>query len=227
MPVQTPPPAASPNVRVKIGTDGIKVTGLEQPTRDPAVAALQAQVGVLKQRVERLKEERSELVSEADEASNRETQQAVRERLQSVQGQLLESETGLQQAEDKLAALGVGPLVTETREPDGPPVPGRPDIPDNVLTISVISVLFVGLPMAIGVSRWLWRRAAPAAPALPAAEVERLARLEQSVDAIAIELERISEGQRFVTKLLADSRGLGGAAAEPIRLPQSEAVPRP
>ena len=33
---------------------------------------------------------------------------------------------------------------------------------------------------------------------------DRLARIEQAVDAMAIEVERISEGQRFTTKLLAE-----------------------
>jgi hypothetical protein len=33
----------------------------------------------------------------------------------------------------------------------------------------------------------------------------RLARIEQAVDAIALEVERISEGQRFTTKLLSES----------------------
>ena len=33
---------------------------------------------------------------------------------------------------------------------------------------------------------------------------ERLARIEQAVDAIALEVERISEGQRFTTKLLSE-----------------------
>ena len=33
---------------------------------------------------------------------------------------------------------------------------------------------------------------------------DRLARIEQAVDAMAVEVERISEGQRFTTKLLAD-----------------------
>jgi hypothetical protein len=33
---------------------------------------------------------------------------------------------------------------------------------------------------------------------------ERLVRIEQAVDAIAIEVERIAEGQRFLTKLQAD-----------------------
>ncbi len=33
---------------------------------------------------------------------------------------------------------------------------------------------------------------------------ERLARIEQAVEAIAIEVERVSEGQRFTTKLLSE-----------------------
>lgn len=39
-------------------------------------------------------------------------------------------------------------------------------------------------------------------PSLP--REDRMARLEQAVDAMAIELERIGEGQRYVTRLLAD-----------------------
>jgi len=38
----------------------------------------------------------------------------------------------------------------------------------------------------------------------PAIDDNRLRHLEQAVDAIAIEIERISEGQRFTTKLLAE-----------------------
>jgi hypothetical protein len=41
---------------------------------------------------------------------------------------------------------------------------------------------------------------------LPSDSAQRLERLEQGMDAIAIEIERVSEGQRFVTKLLAESR---------------------
>jgi hypothetical protein len=39
--------------------------------------------------------------------------------------------------------------------------------------------------------------------ASPLAEA-RLARIEQAVDAIALEVERISEGQRFTTRLLSE-----------------------
>ncbi|HVF39634.1 MAG TPA: hypothetical protein VM939_07005 [Gemmatimonadaceae bacterium] len=43
-------------------------------------------------------------------------------------------------------------------------------------------------------------------PQVPAELTARMERMEQSLDAIAVEIERISEGQRFTTKLLADAR---------------------
>jgi hypothetical protein len=42
---------------------------------------------------------------------------------------------------------------------------------------------------------------------------ERLDRMEQGIDAIAVEMERVSEGQRFVTRLLSErsaAPALGG-----------------
>jgi hypothetical protein len=44
----------------------------------------------------------------------------------------------------------------------------------------------------------------PAMNGLGSATDARLERIEQAVDAIAIEIERISEGQRFTTKLLSE-----------------------
>jgi hypothetical protein len=43
-------------------------------------------------------------------------------------------------------------------------------------------------------------------PQIPGEVHNRLERMEQSIDAIAVEIERISEGQRFTTKLLSDVR---------------------
>jgi hypothetical protein len=39
---------------------------------------------------------------------------------------------------------------------------------------------------------------------VPSLTESRLARIEQAVDAIALEVERISEGQRFTTRLLSE-----------------------
>lgn len=41
---------------------------------------------------------------------------------------------------------------------------------------------------------------------------ERMSRIEHAVDAIAIEVERMSEGQRFTTRLLAEQFGDAGRA---------------
>ena len=43
-------------------------------------------------------------------------------------------------------------------------------------------------------------------PQIPGEVLSRLERMEQSIDSIAVEVERISEGQRFTTKLLSEVR---------------------
>jgi hypothetical protein len=44
-------------------------------------------------------------------------------------------------------------------------------------------------------------------PRIPPEVTARLERIEQAVEAVAIEVERISEGQRFTTKLLSAGKG--------------------
>ena len=81
------------------------------------------------------------------------------------------------------------------------------DIPQNVMTITGVFTVFVLFPLAVAASRFIWRRASkiPAQTVALSPQIDqRLERLEQGVDAIAIEVERITEGQRFVTKLLAE-----------------------
>jgi len=87
---------------------------------------------------------------------------------------------------------------------------------DQVTGIMIVFTLAVLMPIAIGIARRLWRRGAPAATA-PGQDVvsPRLDRLEQAVDAIAIEIERISEGQRFVTKVMTE-RPTSARAASPM-----------
>jgi hypothetical protein len=48
----------------------------------------------------------------------------------------------------------------------------------------------------------------------PSLAEARLARIEQAVEAIALEVERISEGQRFTTKLLSEQARL---APKPVQ----------
>ena len=96
--------------------------------------------------------------------------------------------------------------------------------PGQVVAISIVTVIFVLAPLAIGYARILWKRSNQ--PALPPAVfndvAQRLERVEAGVDTIALEIERISEGQRFVTKLLSESQpapklGAGQRSGEPAR----------
>ena len=66
-------------------------------------------------------------------------------------------------------------------------------------------VLSIGIPLVRGLVR-RWDRKA-AAPAVPSDTAARLERIEQAIDAMSIEVERIAEGQRFVTRLMTDRAG--------------------
>jgi len=83
-------------------------------------------------------------------------------------------------------------------------------IPPQAVTISVafflmIAVIIIGLPLARAIARRMDRKAAPSAQ-IPGEITSQLAHLSQSVDAIALEVERISEGQRFTTRLLSEQK---------------------
>lgn len=66
----------------------------------------------------------------------------------------------------------------------------------------MIVALALGVPFVRGIVR-RWEREAEV-PKVPADVTGRLERIEQAIEAVAVEVERISEGQRFTTKLLAD-----------------------
>jgi hypothetical protein len=67
---------------------------------------------------------------------------------------------------------------------------------------AMVAVIVVGSPLARAFARKMSNQAIP--PAVPAELQQRLEHMEQAIDSIAVEVERISEGQRFTTKLLAE-----------------------
>ena len=71
------------------------------------------------------------------------------------------------------------------------------------LTIAVIAL---GIPIIRAITR-RWERGVPPLPQAAPDVVARLERIEQAVEAVAVEVERIAEAQRFSAKLLAEQRG--------------------
>ena len=83
-------------------------------------------------------------------------------------------------------------------------------VPPQAVDISIaffvtVAVIIIGLPIARAFARRMDRRTAGPAQ-IPNEVSAQLSQLTQSVDAIALEVERISEGQRFTTRLLSEQR---------------------
>jgi hypothetical protein len=66
----------------------------------------------------------------------------------------------------------------------------------------MVAVTAIGVPIARAFARRMDRQ--QIAPAIPPELSAQIERMEHALDSIAIEVERISEGQRFTTKLLAE-----------------------
>jgi hypothetical protein len=84
----------------------------------------------------------------------------------------------------------------------------------------MVIVISIGIPMARAFARKM--DAESKYPGLPTEVTDRLERMEHALDSIAIEVERITEGQRFTTKLLSEGRG----AAESRQVSESGASAR-
>ena len=72
-------------------------------------------------------------------------------------------------------------------------------------------IISIGIPLVRAIVR-RWDRQS-LQPPMPQDTSLRLERIEQAIEAMSIEVERIAEGQRFVTRLMADQ------APERVALP--------
>lgn len=109
------------------------------------------------------------------------------------------------------AAAAVPGAVVEQTEPQF--VITSP--PEEVVITGVVLTAVVLFPISIALARRIWRRGAMTVTTLPQELWQRLSRLEEAVDAVAMEVERIGEGQRFTNKLFSE-RALGPGAAQPL-----------
>jgi hypothetical protein len=129
-----------------------------------------------------------------------------------------------QQVRDQIQAARQEALAAQKAQgaisgaPTGTPVlalpfdPNRNQIPRQAVDLSLaffftVAVILLGLPITRAFARKMDRAATP--QRIPAEISNQLNQLTQAVDAIAVEVERISEGQRFTTRLLSEQRTAG------------------
>ncbi|HUR92671.1 MAG TPA: hypothetical protein VMY38_08375 [Gemmatimonadaceae bacterium] len=103
-----------------------------------------------------------------------------------------------------------GPTGVATTAPAWDPA----DIPPRAQEVAIASLftlatIIIGFPIARALARRIDRSGI--APRVPTEVTSQLAQLNQAVESIAIEVERISEGQRFTTKLLSEQHKLPAA----------------
>ena len=148
---------------------------------------------------------------------------ALEQHMRELNERIVDMEKQLHAADAEVAAAaGVpGAAVPESRDA------GNSGPPKEML---IIGTVFSGIALVIvafAYARRLWKGATKVVTQIPAAFEARLTRFEQSLDAVAIEIERVSEGQRFLTKVLADptARALGAGPAQPVEIRAGVAEP--
>src|SRR5438105_14230908 len=119
----------------------------------------------------------------------------------------------------KSAQMATAAAIPGAIVPPPPYVPTGP--PDEVYILTGIFMFVVLLPLSIALAKRIWRRGANVITSLPRELTDRLLRLEQTVEATSLEVERIGEGQRFLTRLLTEgeaARAIGAGTAKPIEI---------
>jgi hypothetical protein len=101
--------------------------------------------------------------------------------------------------------------------------------PEDVYVLSGLFMVIVLLPLSIALARRIWRRSASVVTSFPREIAERLSRMEQAVEATAVEVERIGEGQRFLTRLFTEGEGarvIGSGVPQPLERKQAKSPER-
>jgi hypothetical protein len=213
-----PPPPAPVEFPVVIQGSG------DAPT---AQAVYQAQIALrkeLRNQLDRLEDQRDEIAGElrSEEATAAE-RSGLEARLKETDGRISNLEQQISQAD--LAVAKAAAVPGAIVEPP-PPLPDTTVMSEGVTAVSIVFTLFVLCPIAISYARRLWKRGSTVIAPIPREVTDRLEAMGQAVESIAVEVERIGEGQRFLTRVMSDQgRQLGQGAAQPIPVAQAAAQP--
>jgi hypothetical protein len=214
--IQTPP-AIAPTAPQS--PQPFVVNPAQVPRTGQEVQAIRIKLRDLQNQLQTAVERRMSVTRQMDNAPAR-AQAGLEARLGELDGRIVALEQEITRTSALLqAAPAEAVLAGTTQSPDPAQVIER--IADDLVPLVAILAVFVFAPIAITISRFFWKRssgpARGAAAAPDHATQQKLENLQQAMDTIAIEIERISEGQRFVARLLNERAvGAGGAEAPPM-----------
>ena len=194
----------------------------------PAIAAGAQRVATPTAIYEGFRAQRRELSNQLDEL------EGTRREIQSQLEQLDQGDTGRKPLEDRLTdvdsrikavdqmlAANSAQLAQAAAIPgavvEQPPPEPRQGPPEEAWVLGGIFLIVAVFPLSVAFARRIWRRSAAAVTSLPRDIADRLQRMEQAIEATAVEVERIGEGQRFITRLFAEgekARAIAPKSAE-------------
>jgi hypothetical protein len=195
------PQEKTPTITIVSPYDGSKQV-LQIPTSHEEMNALISRRRQLSDQLENVTDRRHDLIEQLRVAPDG-AQAGLQAQLHVLDGRVVQLENDLATTGREIAAASPE-LVSMAEERSAPP--------DNDGSFedglgAGVAGSFVAATVLFFFWRRRWRKAArKREPLMLSADSERLQRLETGMEAMAIEIERISEGQRFVTKLLSESR---------------------
>lgn len=173
------------------------VPGRSAPTATEMYEAARLARGELRTQRDELLSDRRRIREQLNGATRDVDTKGLEGRLVILDARIVDVEKQLAAADLQVAASARVPGVLI------PPPNNNPD-PEEIVGMAMGFSLVLLLPLSIAYARRIWRRSA-APPALPSEFNDRMSNLERGIEAVAIEVERVGEGQRFVTQLLAES----------------------
>lgn len=197
-PAPPEPPASSPPVAVDVGTQ-TPIT-IAQPRTAADVDALRAKRSELSRQIESAVSRRESVEKDLLKATET-TRPGLEARLKVLDARIVQIE---QEIAANGRALASAPLALAAAEAAEEEVRYGPFTSGQLTGITIVGTLTVLMPLAIAAARAMLIRARQ--PKMTPEMLEatrRMERMEQAIDAVAVEVERISEGQRFVTQLMA------------------------
>jgi hypothetical protein len=191
-------PGAPVTVRPQVYVDGKPLTSSPSAIYQAAVKQREE----LGNQMERLQDERRDIsnrLNNTDEHLSTTDKAGLEKRLTTLDGRIDVMDKQIAGADAQVAAAaGIPGAVVE------PPPEPRQMPPEAPFVLGGIFMFVAILPISIAYARRIWRRSAAVVTQLPRDIVERFTQIDQAVESIAVEVERIGEGQRFITRVLSE-----------------------
>ena len=207
---QAPTPPATPNAPA-IANGNATVVGAPTPSAADVYQGFRAQRRELRDQLESLEGQRDNISRELQqETVTGADRKGLEARIATVDERIAATEKQIAEADAQVARTAAVPGATIQ-----PPAPPRDGPPEEAWVVGTIFMFIFFLPMSIAFSRRIWRKSAKIVTNIPKELSDRLMRVEQTVEATAIEIERIGEGQRFMTRVFTEGQGAHAVPANP------------